>query len=185
MDRSAKHTLIVLLLAVVAVLAIAFLSGYGVSGQVRLDSGDLRYRFLGIPYRHERMPEPQRSLLLSIAESSEILKAEWHTCACYPLPTSNHTDWMCRRFYYHATAWVSVDPSLARLIVEDVASYVIETNAEYSLPDSHSMLVPPAVEWDEKGGARVRDGWQDDIGAQWYCEQKGYTLPAGGPTRRP
>jgi hypothetical protein len=185
MKRSLLMLVVFLVPAVTAIVFYCALTGHGFSGEIRLDTGDLRYCFLGIPYSSRRMPEPERSLLLSVARDSEILKPQWHTCVRYPLPTSNNSDLMCRRFYCHATAWISVDPALARLILEDIAKYVVETDARYSLPESCPMLTPPTVEWEDSGRARVPEDWRDSVGSEWYCEQKGYSPPGAPPIAEP
>ncbi|HUU95110.1 MAG TPA: hypothetical protein VM487_05175 [Phycisphaerae bacterium] len=180
MDRGTKRTLFAFLLAVFAALATALLSGYGVSGQIRLDTGDLRYRFLGVPFRYDAMPEPERSMLLSLAQESDRLSSEWRTCVRYPLPTSNNPDVMCRGYYVYATAWIGVDRRLARLALEDVADYVETTGAQYGLPDACLVLSPLVVERASDDTLRVIDDWRNHEDVVAYCQMKGHDVsPAG------
>src|SRR4051794_11018966 len=80
------------------------------SADIRLDTGDLRYRYLGVPLSYERMPEPQRSRLLALAAGSNVLRPEWHTCATFPKVGSNNPDRMCRGWYFQASVWAAEDP---------------------------------------------------------------------------
>ncbi|MFH1746348.1 MAG: hypothetical protein ABIG44_04815 [Planctomycetota bacterium] len=174
-------------LAVVVVIVLVLgggwsvLSGYGWSAQIRLDTGDLRYCLLGIPLQYDRMSEPQRSAILAISSKSPPISSKWVTCAVFPLPTSNNSHWMCVRYYCEVTAWMDVDPVLARMILEDIADYIETTNVMYSLPESHSMLNPGVVEYGKDGKYRVIDGWENDEGVQLYCQRKGYEPRASEP----
>lgn len=147
------------------------------SADIRLDTGDLRYRYFGIPIVYERMPEPQRSRLLALASQSPILVSEWHQCANYPLPTTNNTDGMCRDFYFKIDAWIDVDPQIARLAAEDVASYIRDTNALESLPKSYSLLSGFVVEWTADNRQSVREDWRDDEGVRAYFDTHGIAIP--------
>ncbi|MFO1091832.1 MAG: hypothetical protein U0992_00765 [Planctomycetaceae bacterium] len=131
------------------------------SAEIRLDTGDLRLTCCAAKVLWERtMNEPDRKALLSVSSRSPVLKNEWHRCARFPLPSSNNTDQMCRRFYRCAATWVRVDPAIGLLVAEDVARYVERTKAEESLPDCISLL--NWVGYDSNGGMIVADGWQQD-----------------------
>src|SRR5262249_30049256 len=107
-------------------------TGRGWTGQIRLDCGDLRYCLFGIPLTYDSMPEPWRSSLIAVVKASPVARPVWRTCVTYPLPTSNNSDRMCRRFYCDAAAWVAIDPAIARFAVEDIADYINKTNARYA-----------------------------------------------------
>lgn len=147
------------------------------SADMRLDTGDIRYRYFGVPLIYERMPEPQRSRLLSLASTSSILVAEWHQCANYPLPTTNNTDAMCRGFYTKVDAWIDVDPHIARLAAEDLATYIRVTNARESLPESYALLSGFVVDWTNANRYAVRGDWRDDEAVRAYFEAHGVAIP--------
>jgi hypothetical protein len=151
------------------------------SGEIRLDTGDLRYCYFGIPFRYSHMPQPQRSQLLSVAAGSSILKPQWYTCVTYPLPTTNNPDAMLEGFYFRATAWISIDPRLARMIVEDIATYVKHTNAQAGLPDSFYLVSGFVVSQNSQGRWTVEPDWRQDEEVRDYFTAKGY----GPPTTQP
>jgi hypothetical protein len=170
----------------IAIIALALISLavllYGVSHQsvdIRLDTGDLRYRVLGVPVKFTRMPEPQRSQLLALAAQSTVLTPNWVNCCQYPLPTTNHPDSMCMGFYRAATLWIAEDPTIARLALEDVARYIKQTNARHGLPASFYLVSNLSadlngVTW------MIKPDWRDDQQIRWYLQQQNYT-PAPPP----
>ena len=158
------------LAAIIVIVAWGFFFGPS-SADIRLDTGDLRYRYLGIPLVYERMPEPHRSRLLSLARESSALEAEWHQCADYPLPTTNHTDRMCRVFYYKIEAWIREDRIIALSAAEDVAEYIRTTNAKHSLPESVALL--KHGDWNDDGDYTVRGDWRDDDDLRSYLKMRG------------
>src|SRR4051794_30927178 len=92
--------------SLLAIVALMTISGRALtSADIRLDTGDLRYRYFGIPIVYEKMPEPQRTRLLALTAGSAVCRNEWYQCAVFPLPTTNHTDGMCRGFYMKIDAW--------------------------------------------------------------------------------
>jgi hypothetical protein len=153
------------------------------SADIRIDTGDLRYRYLGIPLEYNQMPEPQRSQLLVLAAKSKILRPEWHKCATFPLRGSNNVDSMCRGWYYRASLWTAQDPQLARLILEDVAKYITQTNATEGLPESCFLLSGSVIEPNAVGQIAVKAGWRQDDEVTAYLIQKGYNLPTTAPAK--
>jgi hypothetical protein len=149
------------------------------SGQIRLDTGDLRYCVYGIPITYDPMPEPERSELLAVAAKSSALKPKWVTCVVYPLPSSNNTDAMCREFYFRACAFYNFDPHLMQLLVEAIAAYVDQTQAEEGLPKGEYLCSAFVSDVNGNGNARLLPGWQQDQEVQFELGQLGYTLPAG------
>jgi len=146
-------------------------------------SGDLPECFLGIPLVHERMPEPARSQLLALAANSNVLRPEWCKCATFPLRSSNNEDGMCRGWYYKACYWAAQDPQLARLMLEDVASYIASTNANQGLPTSVDFLSGFFIETDATGQWVVKQGWRQDDELLAYAQSKGYNLPTTAPSQ--
>lgn len=161
----------------VAVVALMTISGRALtSADIRLDSGDLRYRYFGIPIVYERMPEPQRTRLLALTAGSSVCRDVWRQCAVFPLRTTNNSDAMCRGFYLKIDAWIDVDRALARAGIEDVGRYVIETRVREGLPRSFPLMLP--VERGEGGRMRVRAEWREDERVQVYRESVSTTRPA-------
>lgn len=144
------------------------------STDIRLDTGDLRYRFCGIPITVSTMPEPQRTRLLDLAKQSDVIDSSWHQCADYPLPTTNNTDSMCRWFYLNLAAWIDEDPDLAILLMEDVASYIRKTNARHGGPENPYLLLR-CVERKDDGSRVVKEGWREDDQVQMELEALGYS----------
>jgi hypothetical protein len=147
------------------------------SGEIRLDTGDLRYCWWWVPVRYERMPEPERSRIQVVAAAGPAVPAEWVTCVRYPLRCSNNPDLMCRSFYASIAAWSGEDPKIARWALEDVVNYVRTTHAQYGLPASGHVLSGFIVEM-SKG--RVVADWRDQEEMKAYCAAHGYVLPAAG-----
>jgi hypothetical protein len=171
-----KSPRLVLLLVVgfIGVVALGALTGFGWTGQMRLDSGDVRYCFWGVPLSTTRMTEPQRTVILRIASGSPILRPVWRTCVTYPLPTSNNSDAMCRQLYREAAAWGDVDSTIARMALEDIAMYIEKTKAQFSLPNSIHVLGPDVVSWND---GHVAPDWRTNESVRMYCEERGYAPP--------
>jgi hypothetical protein len=110
------------------------------SGEIRLDSGDLRYRYWGIPIDYQPMPEPKRTRLMDLAAKSGKIPSEWVLCQRYPLRGSNHADWMCFSFYFKAEEWINEDPAVAMRVMEDLAKYTQEMESKGGLPKCMRML---------------------------------------------
>lgn len=94
--------------AIVVGLLILPLPGVGSSVSVRLDTGDQRIPFWGIPINSRPMREPARSALLTLDRPNAPRGWRW----CAQQVGSNNADLMVYSFYTKATAWVDVDPKL-------------------------------------------------------------------------
>ena len=173
---------VIVLCILLFALAVFLRGGPLTSADIRLDTGDLRYRYLGIPLVYERMPEPARSQLLALAANSKVLRPEWCKCAAFPLRTSNNEDAMCRGWYYKAWVWAAQDPQLARLMLEDVASSIATTNATQGSSASVGLLSGFFVQPDATGKWVVKQGWRQDEEVMEYAKAKGYNLPTTAPT---
>jgi hypothetical protein len=178
-SKTLRKKLVLLLCAAAAIfLVFKFVALPFTSGDIRLDTGDLRYRVFGIPMYYDRMPKPQRSQLLKLAATSSILKSVWCECVSYPLRGSNNPDNMCRYFYVKAAMWIPTDPHLAQLIVEDIATYIQNTKARQGLPSSLCMLGPGGLWANQTGVLAINPNWRQDPGVQNYLQLKGYVPPA-------
>jgi hypothetical protein len=131
---------------------------------------------------YKRMPEPQRSQLLGLAANSQILLPEWQQCAEFPLSTSNSPDGMCRGWYIKACVWASQDSRLARLMLEDVASYISTTNASQGAPASSLFLSGFYLYRNTSGKWTVMQSCQHREALQAYMQSKGY-IPTTAPSQ--
>lgn len=113
------------LILIAAVLLLGFACAYGpTSAQIRLDTGDLRYCWWGIPLRQEQMPEPERSKIQALAKKSKAVPEIWVTCVEYPKHTSNNPDLMYQGFYEKIARHADDDPGLALWQLEDLAAVI-------------------------------------------------------------
>ncbi|MFO0838151.1 MAG: hypothetical protein U1D55_06455 [Phycisphaerae bacterium] len=176
--RTSARVRLAILAAACIAAAIPYVTGVGQIVQIRLDSGDLRWCYWGVPVWVERMPEPDRSAILAVSSSSRVIRPEWRTCAVYPRRTTNCTEAMCWGFYRRAVEWVPIDRNIARLALEDIANYIVATGAESSLPDCALLFHSHAIDPNTK---RVSPNWQSDETVRWYCESKGYSPVNSAP----
>jgi hypothetical protein len=161
------------------------LAGYGffhgpTSGQIRLDSGDLRYCWCGVPLWYKRMAEPERSKLMALASMSPAIPAKWVTCVTYPLPSSNNTDLMCSDFYYSVAVWKDEDPKIARWAMEDVADYIPHMLTRGGLPISCGLFFVV-----DHGAHRLEADWREKDDVKAYCAEHGYVPPSAPSASRP
>jgi len=138
------------------------------SADIRVDTGDLRYRYFGIPLQYRRMQEPQRTSLLALAARSDVLRPEWYQCADYTLGSSHDRAHCCRNHYFQITPWIAED--IARPIVAGCPA---------SIPRC-SPLLNWLTEYDVKGRASIRHDWRDNVFVIAYMKMKGIR-----PTPRP
>ncbi|HZK80202.1 MAG TPA: hypothetical protein VFC46_04025 [Humisphaera sp.] len=147
------------------------------SADIRLDTGDLRYRYFGIPWEYHRMPEPVRSELLKLGAGSKIITSEWRKCADLPYRSSCNEAGLCREHFIFATAWVREDPQLARLMFEDLARMLKGENNDYSL----DFLFIRYVEW-SGSTSKVMQNWRQDPELLDYMARKHYAPPSTQPS---
>jgi hypothetical protein len=152
-------------------LGFGFLHG-PTSGQIRLDTGDLRYYWWGIPLKYERMPEPQRSKLLALASKAPAIPAKWVTC---------DTDRFCLSFYWSVAIWADEDPKIARWAMDDIVDYIPGMLSIGGLPKSGLVISIAVV---DRQARRVDPGWRDNDDVRTYCAEHGY-VPPPAPTTSP
>lgn len=156
---------------VIGIFLLLSCMGVGSSVEFRLDTGDKRLLFWGIPVAY-RSPRPELRQGLLALDDSEIPQ-RWVWCA--QQVGSNNADNMMSGFYHEAAAWLEVDPEIARLVLRDIAAYLQTTHATHGLPDCMEMLWPEAVGRDD-GQYRVVKGWEKNPRVLAYLARKGYTL---------
>ena len=152
------------------------------SADIRMDCGDLRYRYFGIPLVYDSMPEPQRSKLLALSAKSKVLKDEWRTCATFPRQYSNNEDRACRSWYEDAVVWAKEDPEMARMLLEDVTAYLrAEDDLNGSSKESSWILGSFLVVDEKKDAWAVKPNWRQDPAMLDYLACKHYSLPTTQP----
>jgi hypothetical protein len=171
-----RLALIGLAVAVGGLLAHGIYTGFRTSADIQFSTGDIRYRYLGIPVRHWRMPDPDRSLIQSAALESTVLSGDWQPCATFPLSIRDDSDIRCRASYARATAWLEQDPGLGRLVLEDLAAYIRKNKGDYPSPppDCAPLLSMARFQVDRYV---VADDWRENPAVILYAEAKGYELP--------
>lgn len=92
---------------------------FGPTGaQFRLDTGDLRYTYFGIPGDTHRTSEPERSTIVSLAAGSAVLKPEW---VSVPYDRTHGPQWFSQHLFYRAAHWAVVDRQMSKALLEDIA----------------------------------------------------------------
>ena len=142
------------------------------SGQVRLDSGDLRYRWFGIPLYYEPMPEPYRSKILSL--KSPAVPAQWVTFAENPWLIEH--DLTNRYRYDFVASWAEADPNIARLALADLADDIKLT--PWCPTKSHLVLSPFVIDLKTE---KLPPNWRDLEDVKDYCAIHSYTPTAPIP----
>lgn len=176
MKKSSRWLIRLGLLVVVVMGAWAFVIG-PTSADIRLDTGDLRYRYFGIPLVYERMPEPARSRLRALTSQLGDVGAEWRQCARFPLPTTNNTDSMCQRFYFALSAWMDEDPRIALILARDVVNYIRKMNNHDAALNGGYLLVFLA-EYAGPDKLKVRPDWRQRQEVRYYLDVHGIVLDA-------
>ena len=144
--------------------------GLGETVEVRLDTGDRRFLFWGVPVALQSLPSEPRERLVSLQDPD--VPKEWTWCATQV--GTNHADAMVYGFYKNAAAWVEVDPEIAKLMVRDIAEYLQTTHGTHGLPGC--AILWPVVERDEEGRRHIVEDWQKNENVQYYLKSKGYTV---------
>jgi hypothetical protein len=161
-----------MLLAIIGTFLVISGLGLANSTEVRLDTGDQRDCFWGIPIVYRPMEPKSRVALLSLDDSR--IPKEWVWCATQV--GSNNAHWMVYHFYRDAAAWVRVDTEIARAVVRDIASYVQTSHATHGLPDSWGMI---SFVLESRGDSTwVVEGWEKNPRVRAYLAQKGLALNA-------
>jgi hypothetical protein len=155
------------------VFAILVLSGLGVgySVEVYLRTGDQRLLFWGVPVGTYRQLRPELRQGLVSLDDSEV-PPQWVWCATRV--GSNNADIMVLDFYRTATAWIEVDPEIAKLVVRDIAAYLQTTHATHGLPECNVMIWPDVAKRATNGRYQVVPDWQKNPEVRRYLSRKGY-----------
>lgn len=163
----------VTLCGITLVVLLAIL-GIGWSCQIRLDCGDLRFCFLGVPVQFESMREPERAALIRVSQQSVNAGPDWVWCATEV--GSNRPHRMCNRFYREAAAWAEIDPAISRFMLEDIAEYIRRTHGQRDLPAC--IVLRSVIDVGSKDTARlvVSSVWKKDPAVVEYLRERGYDI---------
>jgi hypothetical protein len=140
--------------------------------QIRMDCGDLRFKYFGIPARWEPMPEPARSRLLSAVAGSSTVQPVW--LPIVPQHTSYDHAGAYQSWYHAMAAWADVDPTVCRLLVEEFGNSVKAANGERHVAPRGLRLLHAE---DFPAGDT---SWLKDPAIIEFCSERGYVRPEWG-----
>src|SRR4051794_40255162 len=81
------------------------------SAEVRSDTGDLRYRWFGIPLEQQHLGEPGRTKIATLAKIAPSITAEWMQ---FPAPSAlRNPHLQCVGAYAAVADWSDQDQELA------------------------------------------------------------------------
>ena len=159
----------VLFSLVVIVGAAALTWRFGRWAEIRTDTGELRFCFLGIPYEYVYHYKPHRDILYQAAQIEPPIKSEWLRCGHFP----DDGYWYCWHMYREATAWWSVDPRITRLIMDDLADYIRRTRALRGVQES-SALTWFVVKGSPSGVYELAADWRERPMVRDYLVAHGF-----------
>jgi hypothetical protein len=135
---------------------------------IRIDCGDIRYSYMGIPLYIDRLPKSTRDPLLVLAGQSGI-SARW----AYVAPSGFSYDTLggYRNCYYLLANWARVDQNIGRLLLQDMSSHINAANGAHSTWEGMQVLYLDAFNPDGPAGSL------NDPTVVAYCEKRGYTRP--------
>jgi hypothetical protein len=164
-------------LAVLFLLSMPFCTGAGRTMQVRIDSGQIRDCWLGIPWKTRSKGDEG---LLSVAAMPPPIPAEWHTVDWGPRETHGSLANGLPYAYYAASAWVAADRQIARFVLEDLRRMVERLEirdldgAVACYPDT---ILSPSVVAHRVGALQIAPDWRTDPDVLLYCREKGHEPP--------
>jgi len=162
-----------LLIAGVLVWLICLLVGMTRWAEIRTDTGDLRFCFLGIPYDDVHQHGPGRVVRKGAARLDPVIEPEWLKCGTI----ADDVYWLPYRTFSEATAWSSVDPRITRFVMDDTIRWIRRTQGRWSLPPVPSSAVRRASD----GTYALEPDWRSDGLVRAYLDSKGYEPPPEGP----
>lgn len=168
-------------LVVVTVGTVAlFLCDVGKNVQVRIDTGELRYTFFGVTYERQRHSRTIRERILSATRLPPPVPAEWYDClregARGPIAgEGSESCTMVYRWYRWASAWSEVDPSITRMILDEIVSW-LEGGAWRGTTNLKCMAMLLPISLDDSGTPRLSSGWRTNEYVEAYLRAKGYDI---------
>jgi len=155
-----------------------WLSGVVMSVQLRLDTGELRFRYLGITYRTIRQPEYVIERLRAATSLPPRMEPRWFSGVGWKdvKDAERQGDY----YYYYelyarASAWCAVSPGFGRLILDDIARIVqaggwSNTGPECADPTEMTDLL---VQRDSSRRWGLAPGWRESVYLKYYLDRKG------------
>ncbi|MBD3675885.1 MAG: hypothetical protein HUJ26_20445 [Planctomycetaceae bacterium] len=122
-------------------------------------NGDLMYIDQKDRVSTRRLEEPYRALIIKKGGLPERTQLEWHHLGNNH-GSSNHIGTMTQNHYREAAVWLSEEPRLGKLILQDVVANLRETNGRGPLPQSTSLL--NYVQRNESGELILSEDWKHD-----------------------
>jgi hypothetical protein len=135
--------------------------------EIRLDCGDLRYVYLGIPLRYKVMEQPYREELFELGGNANISQ-RWAPVP--PRTTSNDNAAQFQNWYRHAAIWSSSDKTLAQLFLKDISESISSGHGLQFQNTDAGMLLRMASR------PSLPVDWQDIKEIQIYCKTHGYSM---------
>jgi hypothetical protein len=172
-----KRILLMTVIAFAGILLVCVTTRGPTTAEIRLDTGDLRYCWWGIPLKYEMMPEPSRSKLLTVASRTPSIPAKWVTCVSKPWTrTTLRTHRTSVHFYHCIAIWSDEDQKIASWAMEDVVYWINGMTTHGGSLKCSSVLSGFVVDVN-KGTIDPR--WREMDAVRYYCDVHGYTpLPA-------
>ncbi len=165
-SRRRRWWLLLLPPAIVLAVVLAGLAGLlprgSMTAQVRIDTGDIRDRLLGVPYRYARSSERGRRILLRLSAMDPAVPPVWETIARYPLQGSNNPDQMEREFYMEIGALAELDQRLGRLGLNGlVYPYLPAGSVNEEAARDWLWSISVYMGWDGPRGWSLKPEWFD------------------------
>jgi hypothetical protein len=157
-----------ILLTFIAIILVMLLA-VPPSIEIRIDCGDLRYKYFGIPIFVERMPDQYRVTLIATAGNASVSPA-W--VKVLPKQTSNDNAHEYVDRYVAISIWAQADKNIGTLLLQDVSSGIKLANGKYYAPSYGMPLLRPAYV-----ALAVPDNWLYDQNVIEFCERGGYMRP--------
>lgn len=152
-------------------IAVVVIVGRGPVVDIRVDCGDLRYKYLGVPVWYESIGEPRRTILLSIAAASGKVEHVW--VPVVPQTTSYCIICEYKQWYRDTADWATADKTISRLMLEELSKNIINARG-VEKAGVQSIFLMKCMAFNE---GVVPADWTDYSEVRKYCELRGYIRP--------
>lgn len=172
-----KRPAVIIILCAFA-LGVLFLLDVGKSVQIHTVRGELRFRFIGVPYDYSHQWEEDERLLEEIALGPPEIVGEWRRCGS--IERAGNFAYLN---YTLIAALARVDPRAARFCLEDEVSWIIRTQCEKGVPLA-AVLSYGRVGPDDQGRwALSPEWWRNDMLRSDF-EEAGYEFSESQDSNR-
>jgi len=166
------------LIILIIVLRVVF--GRPDAAELSLNSGDIRYYYFGLPLKYSRMPEPQRTDIVTV--TSPLLKggSEWAYVPVERTSSDSPPITRFRLFYSQASAWKRADPAICKFIFQDIMDAIHDRRwTDGGIP---ALRILEYSDVFDANLNRVMPGWKVSTSVQDYCQSHSYTPSGGWPS---